>query len=110
MAKLITTPEEEAAASFLDWPDAALGAMCKKMALTLKRQRDADRLRGATDDDIGAVINAADGMLIVGSAIECNAGTITVTFGDFTHKGVPGGDWEFRVRQLPKRKSKARES
>lgn len=37
-----------------------------------------------------------------GAMIECNAGKMTLTFGDFTHKGKPEGDWEITIRQKRK--------
>lgn len=105
MAKLITTEAEKAAASYLDWSDEALGKMCKKMALLLQSRRTEEIAKGKKNDDIAAVIQAADGILIVGQAIECNAGTLTMTFGDFTHNKRPSGDWEIRVRRVPKKKA-----
>lgn len=103
MAKLITTQAEKDAASFLDWDDAALGAMCKKMALMLQGRRRKQIEAGKADDDIGAVINAADGLLLIGSMVEMNARTLTLRFGDFTHAGKPEGDWEIRVKQTRKK-------
>lgn len=35
MVELITTPEEEAASSYLDWDDEALGKLVKAIALTI---------------------------------------------------------------------------
>jgi hypothetical protein len=106
MAQLITTQAEKDAVSFLDWDDASLGRMCKNIALMLHRARAGEIAKGKKDDDIGAVINAADGMLLIGSMVECNAGTLTLKFGDVTHKGEPAGDWELRMRQLSKPKTK----
>lgn len=103
MAKLITTQAEKDAVSFLDWDDASIGRMCKQMALNLKRTRDAEIAKAKGENDIGAIVNAADGLLLIGSMVQMNAATLTLTFGDFTHCGKHAGDWELRMRQIPKK-------
>jgi hypothetical protein len=107
MSRLITTKAEKATASFLDWDDASVGRMCKHMALKLKRARDAEIVKAKGENDIGAIVNAADGLLLVGSMVEMNAGKLTLEFGDFTHKGEPAGDWEIKIRQKAKPKAKS---
>ena len=104
MAKLITTQKEKDAVSFLDWDDAALGKMCKQIALILRRKRQKQFVKGKVDDNLDACINAADGMFLIGNMVEMNAATMNLKFGDFTHNGKPAGDWELIVRQLPVKK------
>jgi hypothetical protein len=90
MAELILTDEEKASNSYLDWDDAALGKLTKKVALTI---RD-----GRADDKLPIIANAA-AMMLVGMAHDSNAETFTLTLGGCTHHGEPVGDWKVTVKR-----------
>lgn len=92
MAELITTEEEKAAASYLDWDDAALGRMVKYTALTLEKSaKDAEGFR--------KIVIASCAMLLVSAAFDANAATLTQELKGHTHAGVPTGDWSVTVKR-----------
>lgn len=101
MARLVTTQAEKAAASYLNWDDAALGKFCKKMALVMEQQR-AKLQKKAQDDGLDYAINAADGVLLIAHMIDVGAAKLDLKFGEFTHAGEAAGDWRIRVEQVKK--------
>ena len=61
MAEFIPTEEEKAAASYMDWDDAALGKFTKHVALTLERMsKDAEGLRKVTAASCAMMLVGAD--------------------------------------------------
>jgi hypothetical protein len=92
MAELITTDEEKAAVSFLDWDDAALGKAAKKLALTIVRC-------SKKSDGFDKVLPFSAGMLLIGGVVENNASEMRLDFGEFSHKDQACGDWEIIVRK-----------
>lgn len=98
MAELVLTEEEKAAATYLEWDNAALGQMAKKMAKIIH-------------DNYGdeSAIATGAALLLINRARHANLGMIVADLKNstFTHdNGVveQTGDWEVVVRdvnQLP---------
>lgn len=92
MAELITTPEEDAAASFLDWDDVSLGRAIKMGMFRLQEE--------ATGSN--RMIGMAAAMVLISLAHVTNAGDLSITLTGVTHKGVPDGDWKLTLERIRK--------
>jgi hypothetical protein len=98
VAELILTDEEKAAPTYLDWDDAALGKLVKKMAAMLHDKYGQE-----------AAFMTTGAHLILGSAVKCNAASAVTNIDGFTISGEDAGDWKITVERVrdpkePKRK------
>lgn len=92
MATFEPTQAEKDAASYLDWDDAELGKFCKNVALTLDRLKD-------DADGLHKVTAASCAMMLVGSCVDSNAGSLKLTLEDYSHASKPCGDWTITVKR-----------
>lgn len=93
MAKLVLTAAEKAAASYLDWDDAALGKMAKCLALKLDDiANDAEGFRKV------AALSCA--MMLVAAAHDSNADKLSFDLTGHSTKGVLTGDWRVTIKQI----------
>ena len=93
MAELIVTEAEKAAVSFLDWDDEALGKAVKEVALMLGKH--CEDLEG-----FKKILPVSAAMVLASTAIDHNAGELSLTIGAFSHAGEDHGDWEVTVKKL----------
>ena len=89
MVQLITTPEEESAASYLEWDDAAIGKLVKASSLTLEAGCGKDMVK-----------KLACCTRILAAMLEADSDDTTIIIKGLTRKGESLGDWEIRVKQL----------
>jgi hypothetical protein len=92
MVQLITTPEEEAAATYLEWDDASLGKLVKAAALTLEDSAGRD-----------AIQRTACCARILAAMLAADSDDTTITIKGLTRKGKPLGDWEVRAVRVDER-------
>lgn len=96
MVELITTPEETAAASYLDWDDEALGKFTKYVALMLDSRRKAE---DSDLDGLQRVAVASCAMTLANAVSETNAGSLELNLSGLTRGEKQNGDWEIIVRR-----------
>lgn len=91
MAELITTQAEKAAASYLDWDDAALGRFVKYAMLAFKKSAS----------EIDRVLTASAALHLVHSCVDIKAAEFEGKLEGVTiNNGTEVGDWEIKVRKL----------
>ncbi len=93
MARLITTPKERAASSYLEWDDAALGRFTKLCALKLEAL-------GEKDEGLRKVTAASCAMMLVADAYLMNAETATIELEGHTHAEIPTGNWRVTIKRV----------
>jgi len=89
MAELIVTPEEEAAASYIDWSDESLGKMVKMIGLLMNDEYGKD----------AAWVSMA-AHLLVDFSRKTNSTNTSVKVSGCTKNDEPIGDWEIRIRKI----------
>lgn len=94
MAELILTPEEQAAATWMELDDATIGKLVKQTALQLNDTAD----RSA---DQAAVWWWSAAIMMVGATADTNADTFTQTINGYSQNGQVVGDFKITVEKLP---------
>lgn len=89
MAELILTEAERAAATWLEFDDAALGRVVKHAAVTFMEAAD----------ELKRIRHMAAAMILVGAADQANAERLTETLQGLTRKGVDCGDWRITIER-----------
>lgn len=89
MAELITTPEEKAAGSYLEWEDEALGKLVKMIGLILMDDKGKD----------SAWITMA-AHLLVDFSTQTNSTETTVNVSGCTKNGKEIGNWKITIEKI----------
>jgi hypothetical protein len=88
MAELILTPEEKAAASYLDWSDESLGKMVKRIGILLNDEYQEN----------AAWVTAA-AHLLIDMSIKTGGNSTTLKITGVKKNEEAIGDWEIRIRR-----------
>lgn len=89
MAELIVTPEEEKAATYLEWDNESLGKLVKMIGLMLNDEYG---------KDAAWVTMAAH--LLVDLSLKTNSTNTKVNISGCSKDDKPVGDWEIRIRKV----------
>jgi hypothetical protein len=89
MAELLTTDEENAAATYLEWDDAALGKAVKSAALLCTDHNGKHAI-----PYVGAAV------FLISEAIRSGADNLTVSLDDASASGENLGDWVVTARRV----------
>ena len=93
MAKLITTEEERAAASYLDWDDESVGRMSKYLALKFMEM---DQVKADETGSLALGLHSAC-MVIVNSFDDSGFHRLELTVTGYTHHGQPRPDYKITI-------------
>lgn len=86
MAELILTPEEEAAASYLDWSDESLGKIVKKILINDEDGKNAEWVTMAAH-------------LLIDLSIKKGSNNTKMEIIGVIKNGKNMGDWEIRIKR-----------
>lgn len=94
MAELKLTEEENAAISWLDMSDDALGKLVRKTCVQLPD------LMKKNETEMGKIWVTTCGMLLCNMAAEANSATTTFTYNGLTLKDKNQGDWKVTIKRV----------
>lgn len=100
MVELITTKEENAAATYLEWDDEALGKFTKYVAL---------KMEAMTLDEEGMrkVWSTAACLILVKGTDKSGAQSLTIKMENITTKDGPIGTWEIKISRIKRALARA---
>lgn len=109
MSKLITTKAERDAKSYLDWDDASLGRLVKKVALDIEAlpppvgQIDEIESTTADGEDMDGLYKASivsAVLILLGALTRNNHFSYEAKIYDHVSNGVPIGDWKVTATRM----------